>query len=165
MMKPVILQQIVMNLSILTAVVLGLHSFIANLTAGGFGVEVRDSTNELSNTSYGRSRLAIGVSKSASRHQEGSNAHSSHRRLSRVRRDGEALRPQQVAESTAWAQHEEWEDSSRRSHSSQENIIMQTVSWQVSRDATASRSSSGHAEQGLPSHERPQEASARNFVV
>lgn len=165
MMRLVVIQQVVMNLSILTAVVLGLHSFIANLTAGGFSVEVRDSTNELSNASYGRSRLATGVSKTSSRVQRGNHPHSSHRRLSRVRRDGEAFRPHQVAESTAWAQHEDWEETGRRSHSSQENIILQTVSWQVSRDVTASTSPSGHQEQTLPSHEEPQEASARNFVV
>ena len=50
-MKPVIMQQIVMNLSILAAVVLSLHNFITNLTAGRFGVEVHESTDERSKTS------------------------------------------------------------------------------------------------------------------
>jgi hypothetical protein len=56
MMKPVIMQQIVMNLSFLAAVVLGLHNFITNLTAGRFGVEVHESADERSKTSGGRTR-------------------------------------------------------------------------------------------------------------
>jgi hypothetical protein len=161
-MKLVILQQIVMNLSLLTAVVLGLHGFIANLTAGGgFGVEVRESTNELSNTSYGKSRLATSVSKAP---DNGRHEHLSHERRPRVRKMGSGFRPGQAATSSAWVQHEEvgdWEESDGRSHSSQENIIMQTVTWQVSRDVAPSSSPSACQEQTGESRE----ASARNFVV
>jgi hypothetical protein len=163
--KFVILQQIVMNLSLLTAVVLGLHGFIANLTAGGgFGVEVRDSTNDHSNASNGRSRVATGVSKASSRPQNSRHAHSSRDRRPRVRKMTSGFRPDKAATSSAWVQHEEandWEDSDGRSHSSQENIIMQTVTWQVSRDAASSSSPSGCQEQTGESRE----ASARNFVV
>jgi hypothetical protein len=162
-MKFVILQQIVMNLSLLTAVVLGLHGFIANLTAGGgFGVEVRDSTNDHSNASHGRSRLATGFSKASSRPNNGRHEHSSHEHRPRVRKMGSGFRPDRTATSSAWVQHEEaddWEESDGRSHSSQENIIMQTVTWQVSRDVASASSPS------QTPHEEPGEVSARNFVV
>jgi hypothetical protein len=112
MMKPVIMQQIVMNLSILAAVVLSLHNFITNLTAARFGVEVHESTDERSKTSGGRSR----------------------RRTATTARESSAgFRPGKSTKSKAWAQASEWEDCDRVSHGSQENIIMQTMTWQISR--------------------------------
>jgi hypothetical protein len=155
-MKLVILQQAV-NLSILTAVMLGLHGFVANLTAGGgFGVEVRDSTNELSNPTYGRSKLATGVSTGSSKPQDGSHVHSSIDGRSRVRRMGSSFKQHEEAD--------EWDESDGRSRSSQENIIRQTVTWQVSRDGIASNSLSGSVDTTLP-HGEPREASAMTFVV
>lgn len=134
-MQPVILQQIVMNLSILTAVVLSLQSFFANLTAGRFGVEVRESTDEHSAASYGKSKHATNASKAPSKPPPGSHVYSSHDIPLRAYRDDSGLRSGVVNKSNAWGQHEEgndWDYSDRRSNGSQENIIKQTVTWQVS---------------------------------
>lgn len=167
MMRPVILQQIVMNLSILTAVILSLHGFISNLTAGGFGVEVRGSTNELSQGSYGRPKRPTNPSKPISRPHHGS--HVDHR--SRVREDRSDLRPDKANKSQAWARHEHangWDDSDRRSDGSQENIIKQTVTWQITRNAAGSGASRGHGYdelQNLPPDGEQKEIWARNFLT
>lgn len=170
-MQPVILQQIVMNLSILTAVVLSLHSFFANLTAGRFGVEVRESTNELSNASYGKSKQATAAREAPSKPCPGSHIHSSHDLPLRAYKDDPGLRPGVANKSNAWAQHEEandWEGSDRRSNGSQENIIKQTVTWQVSTHTAVSSASRGDHEellQTLPPNGELREARARNFVT
>ena len=154
MMKPVIMQQIVMNLSILAAVVLSLHNFIANLTAGRFGVEVHESTDERSKTSGGRSRRRTMVSKPQ---QQDS-------RL-RARESSTGFRPGRSNKSKAWAQASEWEDSDRVSHGSQENIIMQTMTWQVSRNEPGSSLPSREAELETPPLERESgKARARNLL-
>lgn len=145
MMKPVIMQQIVMNLSILTAVILSLHNFIASLTAGRFGVEVHESTNESSKTSGGRSGLRPVVSAS----QSDSGIRSSHSHRLRVRESNSGFRLGRANKSTAWAgaeETDEWEIYDRASHGSQENIIMQTVTWQVSRNEPGSNEPSREAE-------------------
>jgi hypothetical protein len=166
MIRPVVLQQIVMNLSILTAVVLGLHSFISNLTAGGFGVEVRGSTNESSET-HGRSRRPTNSSKATSTRQDATQPQYSRDHQSRIHELDSRLRADEATRNSVWAQHEEsneWEDSDGRSHSSQENIIMQTVTWQVSRHTAPSSQPIGKMGQTPPRGE-PSEASARNFVT
>jgi hypothetical protein len=155
MMKPVIMQQIVMNLSILATVVLSLHNFITNLTAGRFGVEVHESTDERSKTSGARSRRRTVVSKS----QDDS-------RL-RAREPSANFRSGKSNRSKAWAQANEWEDSDRVSHGSQENIIMQTMTWQVSRNDEAVGSSvpGREAELETPPLEREVgKARARNLL-
>lgn len=138
MMKPVMMQQIVLSLSILTAVVLGLHGFVGNLTAGRFGVEVRDSTAERSFASYGNSRKATRASKAISDRHRGTNTYKSHINHPPAPEASSSLKPDNGCESHAWARHEEasgWDESDRGSHGSQENIIKQTVTWQVSTDA------------------------------
>jgi outer membrane scaffolding protein for murein synthesis (MipA/OmpV family) len=147
MMKPVIIQQIVMNLSILAVVMLSLHNFITNLTAGRFGVEVHESTDERSKTSGAKSRRRTVVSKAQ---------HDSHLRPGE---SSASFRPGRSNKSKAWAQAgeaSEWEDSDRVSHGSQENIIMQTMTWQVSRNDEAVGSSvpSREAEVETPPLER-----------
>lgn len=172
-MKPTLLQQIVTNLSILTAVMLSLHSFIANLTAGRFGVEVRESTNEISNASGGKSRHPTNNSRAGSRAHHGSHANFSHGKQLRVRKAGEAgsgPRPDKEKKSDAWAQHEEanvWEDSDGRSAGSQENITKRTVTWQVSSNVTTGSSMLGGEEelQTLPPDGELREARARNFLT
>ena len=114
-MKPVIMQQIVMNLSILAAVVLSLHNFITNLTAGRFGVEVHESTEERSKTSGGRTRRQTVAS--APRQETG--VHSSHHHRVRARGSSAGFRPGRLNKSTAWAEPREpneWDDSDRASH-------------------------------------------------
>lgn len=165
MMRPVILQQIVMNLSILAAVVPGLHSFIANLTAGsGFGVEVRESTNEASNPSYGKSTPRNNAS--APRHS--SHPHHTHERRSRLPNVG--LRADKAYRSNAWAalreEANEWEDSDRRSDGSQDNIIRRTVTWQVSMNGSVSSMPREEGEvQTSPLDGEVREARAKNFGV
>jgi hypothetical protein len=142
MMKPVIMQQIVMNLSILAAVMLSLHNFITNLTAGRFGVEVHESTDERSKTSGARSHLRPGEPSAG-------------------------FRPGKSNKSKAWAQANEWEDSDRASHGSQENIIMQTMTWQVSRNDEAVGSSVPGREAELetpPLERKVGKARARNLL-
>lgn len=167
MMRPVILQQIVMNLSILTAAILSLHGFISNLTAGGLGVEVCGSTNELSQGSYGRSKRPANASKPFSRPDHGSRID----HQSRVRKDGSGLRPDKANKSRAWARHEHANEScepDRRSDGSQENVIKQTVTWEITRNAAGSGSSSAHREdelQSLPPGEEQGATWARNFLT
>lgn len=148
-MKPVIMQQIVMNLSILLAVVLSLHNFITNLTAGRFGVEVHESTDERSKTSGGGSRRQTAISAL----QADSRIHFSHDHLLRLREASSGLRPGRANKSKAWAgaeERDEWESYDQASHGSQENIIMQTMTWQVSRDEAASSAANGEAELQTP---------------
>lgn len=168
MMKPVMLQQIVMNLSMLTAVVIGLHNFIGNLTAGGFGVEVRGSSNGLSNVTSGRTKHRFDVSKASFRPHGGIRARSSHTPEGRMYDDSPHTRADEALRNSAWAKHEdglEWEDSDGRSHSSQENIILQTLTWQVSRQEASARPPIGHVvEQSSPRGEA-REANARSFVA
>jgi hypothetical protein len=155
MMKPVIMQQIVMNLSILAAVMLSLHNFITNLTAGRFGVEVHESTDERSKTSGARSRRRTVVSKPQ---------HENHLRPGEP---SAGFRPGKSNKSKAWAQANEWEGSDRASHGSQENIIMQTMTWQVSRNDEAVGSSvpGREAELETPPLEREVgKARARNLL-
>jgi hypothetical protein len=168
MMKPIMLQQIVMNLSMLTAVVIGLHNFIGNLTAGGFGVEVRGSSNGLSNVTSGRTRQRFDVSKASSRPHGGIRARSSHTPEGQMYDDSPHTRADEALRNSAWAKHEEgpeWEDSDERSHSSQENIILQTVTWQVSRQEASSHPPIGHAVGHSPPHGEAREANARSFVT
>ncbi|KAK3686559.1 hypothetical protein LTR37_019698 [Vermiconidia calcicola] len=165
MITPVVLQQIVMNLSILTAVLLSLHGFIANLSAGGFGVEFRESSNGSGNGLYGKTKRYVDGSKGFSR--RGHNQ-STRDRQSRDREDGADLRPDGVGKSHAWARHEEatdLEDSDRRSDGSQENIIKQTVTWHVSSNADVSSVSRGDEElQALPPSGELRAARTRNFL-
>ena len=138
MLKPVILQQIVMNLSMLTAVVVGLHNLIRNLPAGGFGVEVRGSSNVLSNTTSVRTRQPVNISKASSRPHDGRPACSSPTPRRRTYDESSHARADEALRNNAWANRQEgpeWGDSDERIHSSQENIISQTVTWQVSRQA------------------------------
>ena len=164
MMKPVIMQQIVMNLSILAAAVPSLHNFITNLTAGRFGVEVHESTDERSKTSGGRTRRHTVAS--APRQETG--VHSSHHHRVRARGSSAAFRPGKLNKSTAWAEPREpneWDDSDRVSHGSQENIIVQTVTWQVSRNEAGSSLPSREAELETPPLEREVgKARARNML-
>lgn len=175
MMKPVILQQLVMNLSILTAVILSLHNFIANLTVGGFGVEVRESTNELSNPShYGKSRQHSGASKAFKRSDPDNHTHSSSH-LSRydqvrVHANRSSLRPDQMNKSNAWAERDELselEESDRRSEESQEDMIKRTVASRISRDASSSSVARGQGEEtpGMPHSGVAREASVRDFLT
>lgn len=175
MMEPVILQRIVMNLSILTAVILSLHNFIANLTADGFGVEVRESTNELSNPSYyGKSRQHSGASKVFKRSDPDSHTHfSSHLSCDyqgRVHANRSSLRPDQMKKSTAWAQRNELselEESDRRSEGSQENMIKRTVTWKVSRNASSSSVARGQGDEppGVSHSGVAREARVREFLT
>jgi hypothetical protein len=168
MMKPIILQQVVMNLSILTAVIISLHNFIGNLTAGGFGVEVRGSSNGRSNVTSGITRQPINISKASSRAHEGIHARSSHSPQWRMYDDNCHTRADEALRNSAWAKHEEgpeWEDSDERSHSSQENIILQTVTWQVSRHEAPSLPPIGHVDKTPPPRDEPREANARDFVM
>jgi len=168
MMKPVILQQVVMNLSILTAVIISLHNFIGNLTAGGFGVEVRGSSNGRSNVTSGITRQPMNISKGSSRPHEGIHARSSHSPQWRMYDDNCHTRADEALRNSAWAKHDEgheWEDSDERSHSSQENIILQTVTWQVSRDEAPSLPPIGHVDKTPLPHGEPREANAREFVM
>jgi hypothetical protein len=168
MMKPVILQQIVMNLSILTAVVIGLHNFIGNLTAGGFGVEVRGSSNGRSNVTSRKTRQPTNISKASSRPHEGIHVRSSQSPQWRMYDDSSHARADEELRNSAWAKHEEgpeWEESDGRSHSSQENIILQTVTWQVSRHEAASHPPIGYEGKTPPHQAEPREANAREFVM
>jgi hypothetical protein len=153
MMKPVIMQQIVMNLSILAAVMLSLHNFITNLTAGRFGVEVHESTDEHSKTSGGRTiRQTV-----ASAPRQDARVHSAHDHRLRVRGSSAGFRPGRSNKSKAWAEAGEpndWDDSDRASHGSQEKIIMQTITWQVSRNEAGSSVPSREAELETPPLER-----------
>jgi hypothetical protein len=165
MIKPVIMQQIVMNISILAAVMLSLHNFITNLTAGRFGVEVHESTDERSKTSGARSRRRT-VTTAA---QHNSRIHSSQDHRLRGDESSAGFRPSSSNKSKAWAQAgeaSEWEDSDRVSHGSQENIIMQTMTWQVSRnDEAGSSVPSREAELETPPLEREVgKARARNLL-
>jgi hypothetical protein len=153
MMKPVIMQQLVMNLSILAAVVLSLHNFITNLTAGRFGVEVHESTDEHSKTSGARTRRQT----VASAPRQNTRVHSPHEHRLRARGSSAGFRPGRSNKSKAWAEAgepNEWDDSDRVSHGSQENIIMQTITWQVSRNEAGSSVPSGEAEFETPPLER-----------
>jgi hypothetical protein len=168
MIKPVILQQIVMNLSILTAVVIGLHNFIGNLTAGGFGVEVRGSSNGRSNVTSAITRQPMNISKASSRPHEGIHARSSHSPRWRMHEDSPHAPADEALRNSAWAKHEEgpeWEESDQRSHSSQENIILQTVTWQVSRHEAASHPPLGYVGKTPPPDGEPREVSAKDFVM
>ncbi|KAM0715722.1 hypothetical protein Q7P37_009222 [Cladosporium fusiforme] len=169
MMKPIILQQIVMNLSVITAVVLSLHSLIANLTAGRFGVEVHESTHELSSASYGRSRPPTRASRSVSKAHHCSLAHSSHSQKPRERGSRSSLRPDKANRSNAWAQREtsDWGDSDERSNGSQDNIIKRTVTWQVSTNPAMSHASRGDEEelQVLQSDGELREAREKTFLM
>lgn len=174
-MKPVILQQIVMNLLILTAVILSLHNFIANLTASGFGVEVRESTNERSNPFYyGESRQHSGASRAFKRSDPDSHTHlSSHlSRNDEVRVDANrsSSRPDQMNKGNVWVHRDELselEESDRRSKGSQENIIKRTVTWKVSRNASSSSVARGQSEEplGLPYSGVAREARVREFLT
>lgn len=173
MIKPVVLQQIVMNLSILTAVILSLHSFVANLTAGCFGVELRDTTIDLSNSSKGRSRPSSNRNASANRTLprlcRDHRSHAIRDLLSRDNNDGSGFGLDQASKSKAWAYHgeaNEPEDSDRRSEGSQENIIKRTVTWQVSTDAGSADASRGEDDSQTMSVEGElREARARPFVT
>lgn len=168
MIKPIILQQIVMNLSMLTAVVIGLHHFIGNLTAGGFGVEVRGSSNGISNVTSGITRQPMNISKASSRPHEGVHVRSSHSPDWRMYDDSSHTRADEALRNSAWAKHEEgpdWEDSDERSHSSQENIILQTVTWQVSRQDASSHPPIGFVGKPALPEAEPREANARDFVM
>lgn len=168
MMKPIILQQIVMNLSMLTAVVIGLHHFIGNLTAGGFGVEVRGSSNGISNVTSEITRQPMNISKASSRPHEGVHVRSSHSPDWRMYDDSSHTRADEALRNSAWAKHEEgpdWEDSDERSHSSQENIILQTVTWQVSRHDASSHPPIGGVGKTPQPQAEPREANAREFVM
>jgi hypothetical protein len=168
MMKPVILQQIVMNLSILTAVVIGLHNFIGNLTAGSFGVEVRGSSNGRSNVTPAITRQPMNISKASPRPHEGIHARSSHSPRWRMYEDSPHTRADEALRNSAWAKHEEgheWEESDQISHSSQENIILQTVTWQVSRHEAASHPPIGYVGKTPPPDGEPREINARDFVM
>jgi hypothetical protein len=161
MMKPVIMQQIVMNVSILAAVVLSLHNFITNLTAGRFGVEVHESTDERGKTSGGRSRRRTVISKAQ---HDSRTQHSQDHRL-RARESSAGFRPAKSNKSKAWAQASEWEDCDRVSHGSQENIIMQTMTWQVSRNEPGSSVPSREAGLETPPLEREAgKVRARNLL-
>jgi len=162
--KPVIMQQIVMNLSILTAVVLSLHNFITNLTAGRFGVEVHESTDERSKISGARSRRqnVVWTPQHNSR-----NRYSQDHRL-RAGESSAGSRPGRGNKTKAWAQAgeaNEWDDADRVSHGSQENIIMQTMTWQVSRNEPGSDVPSREMELETPPLEREAgTARARNML-
>lgn len=169
MMKPVIMQQIVLGLSILTAIVPSLHGFVGNLTAGRFGVEVRDSAAERSIASYGLSRKALRASKAISDRHHGTNTHKSHINSPQTPEASSSLKPDNGCESHAWAQGEGpsgWDESDRRSHGSQENIITQTVTWQVSTNTPPpGRTRADQRAQRLAlDGELFDKASARNFV-
>jgi hypothetical protein len=152
MIKPVITQQIVMNLSILAAVVLGLHNSIANLTASRFGVEVHESTDEnRSKTSGGGTRRRQTVTSNPGHN---SRIHHSQDHRLRVRKSSTGFRPgTSTNNSKAWAlarEPSEWDDCDRASHGSQENIIMQTMTWQVPSDEAGSREPNREAELQTP---------------
>ena len=138
--------------------------FITNLTAGRFGVEVHESTDERSKTSGGRTRRHTVAS--APRQETG--VHSSHHHRVRARGSSAAFRPGKLNKSTAWAEPREpneWDDSDRVSHGSQENIIVQTVTWQVSRNEAGSSLPSREAELETPPLEREVgKARARNML-
>lgn len=163
-----------MNLSILTAVILSLHGFFANMTAGRFGVEVRETGYELSQASNGKAKSSGGSNKVFPRARSGlqhSSGHSAHEGASeglRVREDGPKitkLRPDLVDRSKAWVRHEEeneWED--HRSDGSQENIIRQTTTWQVSRNAPEGCRAEDEG-QTIPLSGELRETRARNFLM
>jgi hypothetical protein len=112
MMKPVIMQQLVMNLSILAAVVLSLHNFITNLTAGRFGVGVHESTDEHSKNYRGRTRRQT----VASAPRQNTRVHSPHEHRLRARGSSAGFRPGRSNKSKAWAEAgepNEWDDSDR----------------------------------------------------
>ena len=145
MVYPVILQQIVMNLSIFTAVVLVLRSFFSNLTAGRFGTEIHGNDYELSsatanqyNSSSGskkpRSSIA-GISKST---KSGYASHKRNAPLPTYDQSGRPVdnfRPDWIEKHTS-VRHDPrvyWQD--RQSDGSQDNIIRQTMTWEVSHDS------------------------------
>ena len=143
MLIPVILQQAVLNLSITTAVSLGLHGFFVNLSTK-YVLEIRNTDYELSNTSGQGSR----GSKNALSNVRGDPIHAgSHSGLekddklkmydSKSKING--FRPDLVDRYKAYVSHGregDWED--RTSDGSQENIIRQTLTWEVSRDTPTS---------------------------
>lgn len=137
MLGPVTMQQIVMNLSTLAAIVMSLHGFLSNMAAGRFGVEIRESEYELSEVSNSKSRGIAGSKRARS---------SAHRRPARkidsqlsavgemknlpgFRKNGDLM-----GKNLAWVAEpaRDWEDG-ERSDGSQENIIRQTTTWQISR--------------------------------
>ena len=130
MIQPVVLQQIVMNLSVLTAVVLSLHGFFTNLTTGRLGGEVRDTSHQISEVSSEKGRRT-NVSRKVLSSVKADRATT----LQEIDSTVASLRPDLVHKGNAWATRKEesdWEDG--RSEGSQENIIQQTVIWQVSRN-------------------------------
>ena len=143
MLAPAVAQQVALNLSVLTAVILSLRGFVVSLSTGGFGAEIRDSSHELSGGSYNNAKSSSRTNR-ASQQTKGTlrfgSGHSAHDAADDLRvRDstskGLGLRPD-LSRSRAWARHEawsEWED--RRSEGSQERIIRQTVTFHVSSDA------------------------------
>lgn len=159
-----------MCLSIITAVVLSLHGFFTNLTSGRFGVEVRETSHEMSGGSYGNKNKGTGTgtgSKKPFSRPHHSSGHSAHERgdnrLS-SRENGSktpGLRPDLLSKNKAWARHEEENDwSDRRSDGSQENIIRQTVTWQISRNSPNPR-----VEDEVQTLPGAQETRERNFLT
>lgn len=171
MIAPVITQQVVMNLSIITAVILSLQGFFANMTAGRFGFTVHETTDqssyEASNKASRGTKRAIPKAHSAlhfSSNWMHESADSQLRSREGVPRS-HVLRPDVMSKSKAWARYEqdnEWED--RRSDGSQENIIRQKMTWQVSRNSP--KLSRGDDELStLPANDELRETRERNFLL
>jgi hypothetical protein len=137
MVVPVILQQLVMNLSNFTAVALGLHSFFADLTTTGFAMSIPETQYELSQTfnkgSKGSWRVLSEENKSANSEQD-RNKDTPLWRYEGKRRVVD-FRPDPIDSNRASVKHErEVNLGDRSSNGSQEMIIKQTVSWNVTHD-------------------------------
>ena len=142
MVAPVILQQIVLNLSLLTAVMLGLHGFFTGLTTQKFGITIRTTDYELSNASGNGSKGASRgpLSKGLGSKSDNNGSRSEQERDDKLKLyEGKGrvpgFRPDLVDKHKASVKHEprdQWGD--RNSDGSQENIIRQTVTWEVSHD-------------------------------
>ena len=142
---PTVLQQVVLNLSLTTAVTLGLYGFFGDLATAQYVFEVRDGDYELSQTS-GRgskgSKQALSKIKGNSNKSNSRSEQEKHDKLKmykgKSRVDG--LRPDLIEKHKASVVHGqgggEWED--RGSQGSQDNIIRQTTTWEISYDTPMS---------------------------
>ncbi|KAK5166549.1 uncharacterized protein LTR77_008092 [Saxophila tyrrhenica] len=170
MLIPVVLQQLVLNLSVLTAIILGLSAFFANLSAGRFGTEINGGDYVLSNASGGMkkssagSRKMRGSSKGRSR-QSISNAGSERDEPLKIygsRRGGVLSKPSHYGNGETVIRHNPRtvsEDAG--SDRSQENIIRQTVTWEVSYNAPGTREDDTQPPQ---LNDEPNATRTRNFI-
>ena len=145
MVYPVILQQIVMNLSIFTAVILVLRSFFSNLTAGRFGTEIHGNNYELSSATGTQSKSLFGLKKPLSSvagiSKSTKSGYVSHKRkvpLSTYDQSGRPVdnfRPDLIEKHTSVRHDPRVDSQDRRSDGSQDNSILQTMTWEVSHDS------------------------------